>query len=511
MAAKDKKIPEKQDDSTKAEFIRRFKARPFIFIGTFVVLAIVIVAFVFVPVVPKYGQSIDLNFGSYNKIPIKYVEGNYFYQVQQSLARQYQSSTDSANYQYALYQIWREAFEATVVNTAILDEMKRAGYTAPEDVVDFQMSLLSDFQENGRFSNAKYRQMDNNTRMSIWRQIRDNIAVSYYVSDLTGLLVPTKETAFVSAMGSTERSFDMVAFPIYSYPDSEIAAYVRASPDMFRIAHLSRITVSSGEREARQILASIQNGTETFENAARNMSRDMYADNSGDMGNRMVFELSTEIPGDKLEELLRLTRGSLSSVIRLADNSWAIFRAEETVRQADIQETITMDRIRNYMMTDQRGRVEDWLISEAEKFIEYAKAVGFDSAVEDMGIFKWTFGPLPLNYGNTSLFSSVASAGISVIYDEYTRTNAGINEQFWQAAFTTPINTPSVPVVEGANVIVLYPLEESEADEDNIGLIETFYSSYWLPNNTNTDIRSYFLNNTKLDDKFWDIFQYFLE
>jgi hypothetical protein len=510
MAAKDKKIPEKHDESTKSELARRFKANPFIFIGTFVVLIIVIVAFVFVPAItPQYGRSIDLNFGSYNKIPITYVDGNYFYQMQQSLARQYQGSLDTGNYQETLYYIWRGAFEAAVVNTAILDEMKRAGYTTPDDVVDMQMAMLPDFQENGRFSINRFRSMDNNARMNLWRQIRDSITVNYYMSDISNLLVPSGEPAFIGAMGSPQRSFDMVSFSIYSYPDSEIEAYVRATPEMFRIAHFSRITVYSGEREARQILSSIQNGTETFENAARNMSRDMYADNSGDMGNRMVFELSAEIPGNQLEELLQLTRGSMSGVVRLADESWAIFRAEENVRQADIQDPAAMDKIRNYMMTFQRGRIEDWLLSEANVFVEHVRAVGFDSAAADMGIYKESFGPLPLNYGNTSLFSSVASTGIGALYNEYSQANAGTNERFWLTAFTTPMLTPSAPVIVGTNVVVLYPLEESEADEYNTSLIQMYYP-YWLSNAVDTDIRYYFLNNTKLDDRFWEVFRYFL-
>ncbi|MDR0313300.1 MAG: peptidyl-prolyl cis-trans isomerase, partial [Treponema sp.] len=268
--------------------------------------------------------------------------------------------------------------------------------------------------------------------------------------------------------------------------------------------------VYSGEREARQILNSIQSGADTFENAARNMSRDVYADNSGDMGNRMIFELSAEIPSAQLDGLLALPWGSLSDVIRLSNDSYAIFRVEETARQADIQDYTIMDKIRNYMMTYQRGRIEDWLVSEAEVFIEYAKDVGFDSAAQDMGIYKYSFGPLPLNYGSTSLFSSVATTGIYVLYDEYNRVNAGTNDRFWQAAFTTPIHTPSVPIIIGTNVVVLYPNEESEADEYNTSLIQMYYS-YWLSNAADTDIHYFFLNNPKLDDKFWDIFQYFLE
>ena len=507
MASKEKKQPEKTDDSIFKEFVRQFKARPFIFTGTFVVLVIVVVAFVFVPaIVPSQGRVIDLNFGSYNKIPISYVEGNYFYQVQQNLARQSQSGDlDAANYQITLYRIWREAFEAAVVHTAILDEMNRAGYSAPSSVVDRTVAMMPDFQDNGVFSSAKYRSMDSNRRMALWRQIRDSITAQYYISDVTWLKTPSKEGDFIASMSSPQRSFDMVSFPVNSYPDSEISEYVRNNPSLFRITHLSKITITSSEREARQVLASIQNGNETFEDAARNKSRDYYAENAGDMGNRMVFELLLEIPNESdREHVLGLSRGSFSNVIKYADGAWVFFRAEDNVREADSGDPVIMDRIRNYIMTYERGRAEDWARDEAEKFCADARQNDFDSAVNDRVMAKQSFGPVPLNYGDIVLFPSLQSSGISEL------NYAGQNERFIQACFVTPVGVPSDPVVVGSNVVVVCPLEEIIPDEEETGFISMYYS-YWLTQSFEQDLREYFLYNGKLDDRFWDIFQYFLE
>jgi hypothetical protein len=162
-----------------------------------------------------------------------------------------------------------------------------------------------------------------------------------------------------------------------------------------------------------------------------------------------------------------------------------------------------MDKIRNYMLTYERGRAEDWLIGVAEQFSASVRETDFDSAAADRGMIKKTFGPLPLNYGDITLFPSVSSSGISELND------AANNDRFWQAAYSTPLNTPSAPVVLGSNVVVLYPLEEVEADSDNIALIEMYYS-YWLSTTTEQEFRSFFMNNEKFDDRFWDVFQYFL-
>ena len=493
---------EKNEDSFISGLVRQFKARPFIFTGTLLILVIVIVAFVFVPaIVPESRRGVDLSFGTYNNIPISYVDGNYFYQVQQSLARQYQSNLDDTNYQITLYQIWREAFEETVVQTGILDEMKNAGYAAPSNVVDRTVAQLPDFQENGRFSAAKYRAMDNNRKMALWRQVRDSITLNLFVGDITGLSAPSGEGSFISAMASPQRNFEMVSFPVSSYPDSEIASYVEANPGLFRITHLSKITINSGEREAQQILASIRSGTETFEDAAKNKSRDYYAENSGDMGSRMVFELLTEIPDEQIrEQIISLSGGELSNVVKTADNTWVIFRAEETARPADINDPNTADRIRSYVLYYERGRAEDWLIAEADKFIASVISSGdFDSAVNDRVMVKQTFGPLPLNYGDVSFFTSVASSQISELSD------ASYNDLFWQTCFSTPLKIPSKPIVLGNNVVVIYPLEEIEADEEETGFIATYYT-YWLTQAFDQDIRSYFLSNGKLKDRFWETF-----
>jgi hypothetical protein len=499
MASKEKK---KQDETVKSEFIRRFKANPFVFVGTIVILIIVVIAFVLVPaIVPEtQGSGVDLTFGFYNKAPISYVQGNYFWEVQRSLAQQYQSNLDETNYQFVLYQIWRQAFEMAAVQTGVLDEMKRAGYTAPEDVVNREVAQLPQFQENGRFSAAKYRQLDNNSRMSLWRQVQDSIAVEYYVSDITGLKSSSQEVTFISSMASPQRRFDYAVFHLNSYPDSEITAYMKANPRLFRVTHLSRITVSSGEREARQILNSIQEGTTTFEDIAKTSSQDGFSENGGDMGIRMAYELIPDITDEAArEKVINLVQGSFSDVIQLSENNWAFFRAEEEPRQADTGDAALMSKIRSYIMSNERGRAEDWLIAEAQKFNADAREKSFDSALADRAMEKKSFGPLPVNYGDTAIFPSVTS-------DAPELNGAGTNENFWRAGFTTPLNVPSEPVVIGDNVVVLYPLEETSQDPESAGFIEMYFS-YWLSNASEQTINSHFLTSGKLDDRFRDVFQ----
>ncbi|MDR3130903.1 MAG: peptidylprolyl isomerase [Treponema sp.] len=489
-------------EAEQSEFIRRFKAHPFIFTGTVITLIIVIIAFIFVPaIVPEAGGFVELNFGSYNKIPINYVPGNYFANVRENLARYRQSSTSENNYAETL-EIWRGAFEEAVVRTAILEEIKKAGYAPSKEQVD--METARQFQRDGVFDAELYRQMDRGERMSLWRGVRDYLIHQRYREDLTGLRIPSKETEFIAAMTSPKRSFDMAAFPLSSYPDSEITAYAAEKPELFQFTHLSRITLGSSEAEARTVLNSIQDGTTTFEEAAGIHSKDNYAGQSGDMGLKMIYELTAEIPDADARDLVSALKAEEYSPVVKVPSGWAFFRAKVTPYPADLTEAASIAKIRSYLTDMERGRMEDWLIAQAETFTARVKEEGFDAAAEAMGLSKQSFGPISLNYGGVDLFDSLQSSGVQEI------ASAGSNENFWRTAFFTPLESPSTPLVLSGNVTVLYPKEESPAEESSIESVKSIYSGYWLSYNTEMGLRNYFLQSDKLEDRFFEAFYKFI-
>jgi hypothetical protein len=504
MAFKGKKAPVREDDSIKSEFVHRFKANPFVFIGTIIILIIVIIAFVLVPaIVPEGGASRggDLTFGYYNKIPIEYVAGGYFARVQENIAESQRSSINESNYQEANVQIWWDAFVSAVIHTGILEEMRSAGYAAPVKVVDREVAQLPMFQENGRFSSARYQAYDTNARLNLWREMRDEITKGHYVSDITGLLKPSGETAFISRMASPRRRFEMTVFSLDAYPDAEVVSYAEENPGLFRSIHLSKITVKAGERNARQVLASIQEGTATFEEAAAAQSEDSYREKGGDMGIKLAHELVVEVPAEEdREKILALQKGEYSDIVKV-DSGWAFFRVEEAASPADLGDPATLEKIRSYMWTFERGRMERWAIARAEDFSALVRERGFEAAVIEQSLGKRSFGPLTVNYGGVDLFSSLAAQGVSEI------SGADTDEYFWSTAFSTPLRTPSVPLVQGRNVLVLFPLEELEADETTIQNIESTLTSYWLSYNAEQNLRSFFLNSEKLVNQFSDTYR----
>ena len=500
MASKGPKRRVKTEKSSDSEFIQRFKAHPFISIGTIFVLVIVIVAFVLVPTIGSgMGKMPDYTFGYYDKIPISYVPGNFFAQIYANYSQYYRNMGDMYNNIFFEQQMWRNSYEAAAYRIAVLQEMKKSGYSVPTETIDKEVARQ--FIADGRFYSEAYDKYDKNSRLSLWRMTADDVAVRMYQSDLEGLYKPEQAAQYIANMALVRRSFDLVSFPVNAYPDSEIASYAEEHADLFRQTHLSRITVVSGEREAKEILKSINEGATTFEDAARAHSQDSYSERGGDMGIKPVHELVQEIPDEKeREQVLALGKDQLSNVINI-DKNWIIFRAEETVQPVDTNDPSIIDRVRSYIQTFELSRMEDWAINEADKFITLVNEKGFDEAVFENNLTRKSFGPIPINYGNVDLFESLSSASIPEL------SASSDNENFWKAAFGTKINTPSEPLVQGSNVLVLYPTGEEQADQEAIESIKTAYENYWINNTVTETTRQHFFNSSKMDDRFYEAFQ----
>jgi len=509
MASQGKKRPEQKGES---EMARRFRSNPFVFIGTFFILVIVVIAFVFItPAGAIFGEMTggDLTFGHYDRVPITFVPGNFFAQQYEMRLNQRQREVGQLSWEDE-FRVWREAFEFAAVHTAILRTMQRAGYEPPAGVVDREMARLPMFRdENGNFSPALYRQLDENRRLSLWRQVQEDITRSRFHEDIEGLLVPSAEASFVGRMASTERSFEMAVFNVDAFPDSEHEAYARENPELFRMAHLSMITLRGNEREARRVRASIADGEIAFEEAARLHSVDGFADWGGDVGLRMAHELMFDLLLDMqaIDAALALAEGEISDVVRTPEG-WVFFRAEADPSDADLSDPLAMGRVRAYMRRVARGRMEDWAVAQAEGFGALAREQGFDAALAaSPGVERRSFGPVPINFGNVNLFGSLASAAQGV----FELAGSASNEHFWAVAFSTPVGSPSQPVVQGGSVLVLFPVSETEAHASEVDMVASNYAHFWLGGMSGWLLHQHVLNSPRLNDMFVETyFRFFM-
>ncbi|MCL2720389.1 MAG: SurA N-terminal domain-containing protein [Treponema sp.] len=508
MAKKDKKLPAEEKISATEEIYKKFKQRPGLYIGSVVILILVVIAFVGGDFIAGGGldrRNRDLTFGYYDNVPITLIPGNYFSENLQNMERMFRAQGVDVNDFIISAQIWRRAFEGTVTHTAILEMMRKSNYDVPKNKVDREVARLPFFQEDGRFSRTLYHQYPESTRNSIWRQEYEKLIKLMFFSDYSGLLKSEGEALFIANMSSPLRSFEMVAFKVDNFPESEYLSYAQNNSSLFNSIHMSRITLGSNEREARRVLSSVKDGITTFEDAAKNHSQDMYKENGGDMGRRFFYELDREIinPSDR-EAIFKLRNGEISDIVMTVDG-WAFFRVENETIQANFNDEIVMDRVRTFIRNFERGKMEDWAIEQANEFISDAKENGFDNAARWRNMDRHAFGPLPVNYGGTELFTSLDSFSMTGFSSQELNTLAR-NENFWKIAFSAPVNTPSHWLVQGNNVIVLFPVEETTADELSIENTASMFTSWWLSYISEQLMQQFFINSSKFDDIFWEVY-----
>jgi len=509
MAKKEKKVVIKEKDSGESEISRKFKQNPGVYIGSVIVLVLVVVTFVggdFLSGGRRYvRKSNDLTFGYYDKVPITWVPGNILSQYYETTFNNFRAQGYDPNDRWVNYYVWKQAYDRSVIHTAIINMMKKSGYTVSEKAVNKVVLQLAQFQDNGRFSLVLYNRMSESSRTALWHKTQEDIAMNVFFSDYFKLLVPESESEFVANMSSPVRSFDFVSFNVDDYPDSEYLSYARENPNLFDSIQLSKITISSSEREAKKILASIKDGTATFEDAAKAQSKDSYADRGGDMGVKFCYEIDNEIskPEDR-EAIYSLGRGELSGVISTND-SWVLFRAESELTKADFDDYSVMEKVRSYVKSYERGRMEDWAVGKANEFISESKEAGFANAARWKNLSRKNFGPLPLNYGGVDLFTTLESFTESGLNADDLKALSQ-NEIFWKRTFTTPVNTPCDPLVQGSNVFVFLPTEETTAEESSIDEIASIYKNHFIQYTADQSLLKYFINNGKLTDHFDDIY-----
>ncbi len=436
---------------------------PFVMIGTIVILVIVVIAFVFAPLIEAaVGSSSELNFtfGSYDGEDITLANGNYFANqisvIQQNYSREQMSDI------FAIMQIYRQAFDNTVIHTAKMKEMEKAGFVLPNSMVDKAIISLPNFQQDGVFSATAYNATPSDRRMIISNSIKEQITSGTYDRVMGNLRISANERKFIDAMNNSVRSFEMASLPISAYPAGEVRSFAENNPDLFKQIHLSVITLNSSQRDANNLLESIKKGTSSFEDAARNRSNDAYAGTGGDMGIKIAYELNAEIPLEYQQSIFSLANGELSSVIQVP-NGWAFYRMEESAQSLDLNNADNLARVRSYITGYERGRMDDWLIERADAFIAAADRDRFSetaAALAYEGFKTNTFGPLPLNYGNSEVFAKISESGITEL------SYAANDINFWTHAFKTPINTISEPMIVGDNVIILRPTSETIGTEN---------------------------------------------
>jgi hypothetical protein len=502
-------VKEKLKKASEQNTVEKKKTQhPMMWIFSLIILVIIVVAFVIAPALGgRSGQSARLIFGYYNGEAIEFLPGSYFERQRDAYAEQLQNMGDqnSDNYQWQALQVWKGAYDATVVHTAILQQAERSGLHISGQELDRTIAKYGPYQKNGKFSAEVYRQTPNAEKVATRELFEENLIHERWVNDLMDIPSSSGEKKFFANLATPERQFQYVGYSLSDYPEVAVRSYVESKPDRFRRMKLSRISLTLDEKEARNIYSQLQETPDRFEELAQNHSSDENAEKGGDMGWVRYYELLQAFEeSDKADMVFSLGRGEISDLIETS-YGWVIYRCDEPAVAPDLENPEEIDAVRSYLIQNERGLVEDYFIDRAKTFIEAAKKSGFGIAARQNDLEAITTNYFPINYGGSFFLKTIESENGSALL-----SNAQSNERVLKDLFSLEEKGITEPFVLGNSIVVAQLLDEREAPEEELRQIESYFP-YIVATFRNQEIRNHFLQSDKLEDNFMQVFaRYFM-
>jgi hypothetical protein len=474
-----------------------------LYIGSVVILVLVVVTFVGAPVVTSTAGSGRLVFGRYGREEIAYQPGNFFARQYETIAQSLRDSGNDADLELQLRIAWREAFNRTILHTATLQHAEEAGLDVSVQRVDELLAQDPRFQVNGRFDAGAYEQIGSQERFSLREFHREGAIFDQVVRDvLAGTHVSTGERAFVAAMSGPERSFDLVRFPFSEFPASEVEAFATDNADFFARLDLAVVTLAT-EEEAQQIREQALQPGNPMGDLARTYSRDLYADQDGQIGEIYGYELQQElINPEDLATLLALAPGDISEPVETSAG-WAFYEMLSEPVSFDPADPDMVQAARRYMQNFELGRIQDYVTSEARRFAEVARGNDLERAAAEEGLDVLSTPFFPINYGNNQLFGQLQSAQVPDLSD------AAFRESFFTTAFSLDEEEISEPVVLRQSVLVMELREERAARAEDAEFIEEYYEML-VRQFQSDEIEDAFIDEERLDDNFAQSFSRFV-
>ena len=471
-----------------------------IFIGTVFILVLSIVSFVFIP---TFGgaSSGPIVFGEWNGKPVEYIQDSFFARQIDSLSSAYTErgvQVDTNN----LYFIMRQAYNSAIIRLAILDEMEKSGYIPSEKEINRKLIQYYYSDENGNYSPSLYNGTSETEKISRRAMISEEIIVEKYLTDyiknaegLFGMEISTGETDLIKDMLSPERSFYYTSFGISDYPDEEVEKFGRENEDLFAEMNLSMITLDS-ESEAARIHGMITSGETTFGEAVSTYSTKKRTDSDGKIINNMRKDINILFPdAADLETVISLEEGEISEPLR-SGISYVIVRCDGAQEAADFSAQDTIGGVRDYMERNERGTIEDYLMTMARDFSVKAADEGFDETIAAMSLVKNETSPMCINYGNQQVLNTSAAVSQDPVIASAVR-----NEQFFKTAFRLESGEVSEPVMLDGQAVVLTLKEESAADSEMVEIYRQAFgpfTSEWTLN----ALADNYLSSAKHKDNF---------
>jgi len=425
-------------------------------IGSIAILILTIVAFIFVPAMSQSGTSSnELVFGSYGNSDIEYVAGNYFARQIEYINNIYRDSDAlSDNVEYKRQLVWQTAFNQAVIQKAMEEKLKQSGVIITDSQIDKAMVERGPFQVDGVFSEELYKNTSSTAKYEMRKQFNEELLREQYLSDVMyGSYRSDNLIDFIANIGSEEKSFNYAVFSADSIDDSFYTTYASANMDKFSKVSLNRITIFSSEEDAAKVHGKIVNNELSFKEAAIAESKDSYAAEGGNAGDLYYYELLADLETEETaNSVFSLGDDEMTDVITTS-YGWVIYQMVNSKTMADLSSEDTINDIKVYMSSNEKGLIEDYLVSSATEFSNSIdEDSSFNSHAISMNVVSGTTDYFPVNYGNNRMIpGSISSAS----QQNSAFSSAAFDELFLERLFSLKeVGDISDPLVLGNNVIV---------------------------------------------------------
>ncbi len=385
------------------------KAKPRVTVGWILGMAVLLIigaSFIIGPtlgaVLGKRNQG-NLVFGTYGKEDISYAYNNYFFDQVQHYADQYKGSQNDPT--QTLYQIWKSAYDSTVVYTAVGQLAKQAGIQVNTDVLNRAIIDSGAYHKDGTFDVDTYQKATTERKSAIESSIRRNLPYRMVMTDVSTVLASEAEREYVGNMASKVRDFSYLLFDSSLYPDSEAIAYALEHKQLFENIELSIISLGSLE-DAEEVASSLQSGLYTFEEAAREHSLDMYAQADGYIGTIPFFAIKPNFRyEDEAAALLGAASGSIVGPFETG-GGWAIYRVSTAAEEADVADENTRNLVKAYIGSNEEELMDSYLSNLVTEVSEYAKKTGLVEAALEYDLDLVEVMPTGYNVGKSSFLNN---------------------------------------------------------------------------------------------------------
>lgn len=472
------KTEKSNNDSKKlAPKTSSWTSRPALYVFSVIILVIIVVSFIGGPLMGQFASPGEYPvFGSYRGEPIELAPGSFFRQALQDADQQLagESGGDRQSLQYQ-YQVYRQAFERTILHMAVMAEAERGGMQVSGDRVTERIATLPRFQENGEFSSAAYEQTPQTEIMSLRDTTEEQILYDEFLRDvLQGFVYSSEEARFFADQGRVERRFELARFDFDEFPAENVRSFAQENDDLFRTLEISSITTGVDETTLEEVGRQYRNEEASFEELAREFSLDQFSEDGGRRGTLYSYELEQLILDQTdVESLLSAETGTVSEVIDTQDG-FAIFRVERSAEPADLSDDDVIEDLRAYIEEFERGIMEEYFFEEADRLVAGARSgESFSEAVGSAPVDIQETNFFPLNFGAVPFLPQLE------ISDGGSLPGAMRDEDFLRTAFSLELDEVSEPILLDDDLVVLRFLEERERDSVDIEETEEFMPFYF--------------------------------